>query len=50
MGFHRLGSGKPGGLDPDFPLALPPQNETGRSKLLFPQEPTLALHPLPPGF
>ena len=50
MGFRRLGSGKSGGLDPDFPIVLPPQSEKGRNRLLVPQEPTLALHPLPPGF
>ena len=50
MGFHRLGNGKSDGLDLDFPIVLPPQSEIGRNKLLVPQEPTLALHPLPPGF
>ena len=50
MGFRRLGNGKPGELDLDFPIVPPPQSEIGRNRLLVPQELTLALHPLPPGF
>ena len=50
MGFRRLGSGKSGGSSLDFPTVLLPQNEIDKNRLLAPQEPTLVLHPLPPGF
>ena len=50
MGFRRLGNGKSDESSHDFPIVPLAQNEIDKNKLLVPQEPTLALHPLPPGF
>ena len=50
MGFRKLGSGKSDEWSHDFPIVPQSQNEISRNKLPVPQEPTLALHPLPPGF